>query len=444
MTAVIDREQVTRAPGRHRPPFSRRHGIGPALRGLIGVREDVLDWVPEEGPRLTRTGAIVVCTAVLAAVSLWIALSQFVQAGLVASIAGAALWGVVICVIDSWLIASSHGVIGPGRVYRLLPRLLIALVLGFLISEPLTLKVFESAVTTQIAAGKLADERALRDAYRNCHPEPTPGVDCRSYQLNLVHPDRRPLDRAIADLDAFTKQVNPLLEKEMRGHEEWSKECRGDTGKGMSGIPGEGKRCGVRDKHLRSFRAEFGLDAKKRELATLRTTVRKLTKKFNADTAAYHRDVQQQIDLRLAAERAKHAAIPGVLERFEALKALAALSWTVWWAHLLLAGMLILIDCLPVLSKLLSKPGAYDRRLAAQLAGRERSHENDLRLNERLRTGEQEARLHREETRIKLLVAQEEHTARLAGAAQEAERRQRMDELIAQVKAARTGSPGRA
>ncbi|MGV9302124.1 DUF4407 domain-containing protein [Nonomuraea sp. NPDC003727] len=127
----------------------------------------------------------------------------------------------------------------------------------------------------------------------------------------------------------------------------------------------------------------------------------------------------------------------GLLEQFRALSSLTAANWAVFWAHLVLAGLLIVIDCFPVLTKLISKPSAYDRRLAAQRESKERLHDNDLRLDERLRTGDGEIRLHKEELRVRHAIEDSDHEVRLSAARREAELRARMDQFAKQAKQAR-------
>ncbi|MEZ0073575.1 DUF4407 domain-containing protein [Planotetraspora sp. GP83] len=73
---------------------------------------------------------------------------------------------------------------------------------------------------------------------------------------------------------------------------------------------------------------------------------------------------------------------------------------TVFFAHFMLAGLLIVIDCFPVLTKLISGPSVYDRRHAAQVRSKKQLHEHDLRLTERLKKGEADMRIHQEDLRV--------------------------------------------
>lgn len=60
-------------------PARPEHGVPRLLRRLAGIREDVLDWVPEERPRYTRLGLIVANTGIMAAAAMLIALTSVIS-----------------------------------------------------------------------------------------------------------------------------------------------------------------------------------------------------------------------------------------------------------------------------------------------------------------------------------------------------------------------------
>ncbi|WP_214108554.1 DUF4407 domain-containing protein [Acrocarpospora catenulata] len=419
-------------------PLRRRSGPSRLLRALIGVQENVLDWVPEDRPKFTRTGAIVLCTALIAGLSMWIVLHEFLRASLPMSIAGAAFWAIVIGVFDSWLISSSHGVIGRGRFWVLVPRLLISLLIGILISEPVTLKIFESAVVEQIKADNQAAVENVGKGYGNCYPKPTAGADCAAYKLSISAPDSTELDRYKGQRTQLQDVLKPLNKKLDKLNAAVAEECGGFKTAHTSGLAGPGWRCAMRKEQVKTFRSDHGVAEKEGQLNDLNRKITTLTTSLGVSTVNYEREVTRQIEAKMAEERDKHAATPGILERFEALSSLASRSWAVWWAHLLLAGLLIVIDCYPVLTKLMSAPSAYDRRIAAQLESKERLHDNDLRLNERLRTGDGDVRLHQEEARIRHAMEESDFDTRLRTARREADLRERIDALIEQAKRARS------
>ncbi|MET9338440.1 DUF4407 domain-containing protein [Nonomuraea sp. NPDC003804] len=402
------------------------------------MNESILDWVPEDRPTLTRTGAIILSTALMAAASLWIVVHEVFGASMPASVAAAAIWGTVICVFDSWLVTSTHGVTGRDRVARLLPRLAISVLIGVVISEPLTLKAFESAVIEQVAEDRRLADQELRAGFKRCYPgwDQQPPTGCDDFKLDVPRADTRTLEATIAQRDQRQKEVARLKKLETSQAALEGKECLGTgAGQGFTGRPGNGYWCGRRRAATDTTRQ--ALQTKEQELQKLEQTVTQLTNDRATAAATYEQAVSTGIAAEISRRSAARSRQPGLLEQFRALSSLTAANWAVFWAHLVLAGLLIVIDCFPVLTKLISKPSAYDRRLAAQRESKERLHDNDLRLNERLRTGDGEIRLHKEELRVRHAIEDSDHEVRLSAARREAELRARMDQLAKQAKQAR-------
>src|SRR5262245_41106021 len=86
------------------------------IRRLAGVDEELLAWVPEERPRSTRLGAIIANTGLLAALSMFFALSTIVAMPWPYLVPTALLWGFIIINLDGWLVASTHGILGSARL----------------------------------------------------------------------------------------------------------------------------------------------------------------------------------------------------------------------------------------------------------------------------------------------------------------------------------------
>jgi hypothetical protein len=137
---------LTGAPPYRPAPASR----GPArwLRALAGIREDVLDWVPEDRPRYTRLGAIILNTGLLAGLSLFTGLDKVVQVFWLFLVPIALIWAFVVVSFDGWLIASTHGAVKSARWRVFIPRLVISVLMGAVIAEPLLLWVFQPARTS--------------------------------------------------------------------------------------------------------------------------------------------------------------------------------------------------------------------------------------------------------------------------------------------------------
>jgi hypothetical protein len=117
---------------------------------LSGVHLQTLELVPSERPRFESLGWSILTTSCLAAISMWFALASAVGINGLLAIPVALFWGIVIMGIDRWLVTSMP--IDENRKWLIaLPRVLLAILLGTLISTPLVLRVFQSEINAQIA-----------------------------------------------------------------------------------------------------------------------------------------------------------------------------------------------------------------------------------------------------------------------------------------------------
>src|SRR5437899_10840193 len=96
-TGATSPAEPTEGPDRPAPPD---WGLRRWLRVLVGIREDVLDWVPANRPHYTAFGVLVLNTGLLAAAAMFSALTKIVSVPLAALIPAALLWGWIILRID--------------------------------------------------------------------------------------------------------------------------------------------------------------------------------------------------------------------------------------------------------------------------------------------------------------------------------------------------------
>ena len=115
-TELLTPPQPVAEPGRDPlRPATPDGSIARLPRRLIGVQESILDTVPEERPRYTRLGVILINTALMAALSLFVAMQRVIDVHWLAAVPIALFWGMLVLVIDSWMVASTHGnIVIPG------------------------------------------------------------------------------------------------------------------------------------------------------------------------------------------------------------------------------------------------------------------------------------------------------------------------------------------
>src|SRR5262245_2080840 len=116
---------------------------------LSGARPDVLEKFKIDYGTFEGIGGAVLTTAVLATVSMAFALDTALGLHIVVAVPGGLVWGLAILSLDRWLVVSIRND-GPGRWRMALPRIVMAVLLGFVISTPLVLQIFQSEIDAQI------------------------------------------------------------------------------------------------------------------------------------------------------------------------------------------------------------------------------------------------------------------------------------------------------
>ena len=424
--------------GTYRPVDPHR-GLARWLRAIAGVREEILDWVPEERPRYTRLGAIILNTGLLAGLSLLVALVNLVSVSWILLVPAAAMWAYVIVSFDGWLISSTHGVLNAGKAKLFLPRLLISLLMGAVIAEPLLLWVFQPAINKEVLDERQNQLAAYESKYRACNPPsgiPLATPDCADYQLNIKDsPMAKQVELAkeTENRDKAKGQYDELyghwdtLEKLARG------ECSGAKGDGLTGVRGDGPECARNRAVADQYRTDNRLEQRQADLTAANARIDQLT----ADLGRAQGTAGQQVSAAIAAKVTSmrdHQGTIGILEEDDALGRLSDRSGFVFAAQWLVRLLLIAIDCLPVLTKLMSSATAYDVLVSRQVEIARRLHDKHVTLRERQDTADADVWLQRTEYNMRTRMDSIEDDDRTARARRETDLDARIDELGIQLR----------
>lgn len=348
-----------------------RWPIGSHLRAVVGVQEAVLDKVPNERPRYTALGGLVLGASLLAVVSMFAAMRWVTDSWIVALVV-ALIWGAMILTLDRWLVTSVSGVTsGVGRLASYLPRILIAALMGVVIAEPLVLAIFQREIDQQISLDRMRSLQEYESRLRRCNPVPGTAeaakqldtTACQGYILIVPDPgaDLVALTGYQAQADELQKSVNAGAKELDQLEAQARAECNGDAGRGLSGVVGAGPNC-------RALRAEADhfRDEQTRERARL-SDLRRLITQTQTQLSAVQRSAAEErnaaIERRADSEKAVQGPV-GLTERLSALQRLGANSGNVAVATWLLRLLIMLIDVLPALARLVMGTTAYDRIVA--------------------------------------------------------------------------------
>jgi hypothetical protein len=114
---------------------------------LSGAQPEILAEFKHDQPKYLGIGSAVLITATMAAVSMTFALHIALDASVLVAIPFALAWGLAIMSLDRWLVVSMT----RKQLLLAIPRALLGLLFGVIISTPLTLQIFHVEIANQIS-----------------------------------------------------------------------------------------------------------------------------------------------------------------------------------------------------------------------------------------------------------------------------------------------------
>lgn len=433
--------------GLYRPVMPHR-GFGRWLRSIAGVKEDILDWVPEERPRYARLGAIVLNTGLLAGLSLIAALTGIVNDAWWTLVPIGLLWAYVIVTFDGWLIASTHGQqAAKWRVFA--PRLVISVLLGAAIAEPLVLWVFQPAIHNEIDEHRKTEIERYEGQLKTCNP-PTGELvgrpDCAGLHVN-IESSPQALATELADTIKLRDQTQTrlaTLDEHLAQLEQIARdECAGRGGRGLTGIPGEGGECLRNRETADRYREDNQIDQQHTDLVTLNAKIVALNSQLatarDRSAAQISQEIADKVD-----EKRENLTDVGLLDEFDALHRLADESTVIFIAGWVLRLLLIAVDCLPVLSKLMGGTTTYDVLVSRQLESTKRLHQKHVLLYERQDSVDLEIMAQRVEQKLRNKTGDMNNEEQLARARRKTNLTDQIDQLAAELESREEIVDGRA
>lgn len=360
-------------------PERPRRGFGAFLIWLSGANKEVLDLTPSDRPKFQGMGGAVLTTALLAGLSMFFAVRMTVTESTAGALVVSLVWFGAILNLDRWLVSSLQRSAGRWGFLRIaVPRLLLAVLFGVVISTPLVLQVFDSEVRTEIAKIRQSESEKFQAALENGPTsERIKALEKEEKDLLAVVQSGGTVVNVEADpeIAALRDRLKPLEKQRDDFADKATCELTGDRCKGTSGNSGSGPRYDnyvkKRDRAEREIRdinrqiaakakdlRDSSADSKEQVLGEAR---QKLTG-VQADLEALR---GTQADER-ATFQETNAENTGLLIRLDALGKASSGNSTLFWARFLLFLLITTLECLPIIVKmmaLLGRPGPYDRML---------------------------------------------------------------------------------
>jgi hypothetical protein len=425
-------------------PASEQRGVSRVLRRFAGIREDILDWVPEERPRYTRLGIIIANTGVLAAASMIVALNNVTGVMWAWLVVPALVWGYIIISIDSSIVSSTHGVYsGKWRVY--IPRLVISILIGAFIAEPLVLWFFKPAISTEVGKMRAQAVSAYQAKWVKCNPpDGTHPAGCTNYLLNLPGSPTTialEIDHEKQLMTSVGKQISAIDNEVAKLQYTARAECSGASlpGGQTTGIVGQGQNCD-QDRHdYLQYGSHHGLPTLLAQQAQYQGKVARLTQQLEKSQGSYGAQIQKGVAQQVALWQ-QGMGQPGLLDQDRALQVLSSQSGFVWLQEWLLRLLLIALDALPVLTKWFSRPTKYDKLYTRQLEAGDRLHEKKLDLVEREYTTTIDLKAKETEYSYHDGLADMAQRDRVSHGQRDLDQQSAIENLAEQLKAARRGN----
>lgn len=134
---------------------------------LGGADLKVLNHARSEKNGLVSLGLVVLATAAVAAISMTFAVANALGQPWPIAILVGLVWGAIIVALDRLLIKSMQGIYGIQALWFGLPRLLMALVIGVVVSIPITLQIFDREIENQVFVNNVAAAASASDEVEN-------------------------------------------------------------------------------------------------------------------------------------------------------------------------------------------------------------------------------------------------------------------------------------
>src|SRR3954451_19187945 len=408
--------------------MARRRGrIGDGLAVLAGARPDILEVAPGARARFVALGGVLLSTGGLAVLSAAFAVHMALGVWWPLAMVIGLFWGVVIVNLDRMLLVGmAHDASLRRNLLMAVPRVGLALVLGIVISTPLTLQIFHKEIDTQVVA--LQAEAA--DAYKKSLDSDArfaglPELRDRVAAEQAIVASGGQSDPDVAPVQAQVTAAQAAYDQALATQQDLSAkaqcELNGTCGTGDAGT-GEAyvqARAAADAQAAVVASAKTDLDAVMAAMSSAEgRSLEQARTNLATDQAELERLTEDKTRLQEAFD-ATNSDNGGILIRLQALSRLSDTNATLGAAHFMLSLLFISIELLPVLMKMLlnfSPATTYDK--LAELRD-----DADLSLEEM----QQDARRRVEEMQQELLVLAEKERVDVEKEAVLARRRARLE-----------------
>src|SRR5688572_3178897 len=314
-----------------------------------GAHQELLKQFPSEHSKYWGLGGVILATFVLAALSSGYAIYS-VFGNWAWTLCFAVVWGLIIFNFDRFLVSTmrKYGVSRRKQLSMALPRMALAVLIGFTIARPLELKIFEKEINTKVIENTHAKIQ-LNDSLLQA--ENTALMQTTEAERNRLYERKKTIEDDLSRLQqAYVQEADGTGGSQVRGVQKIAKlKMDAFSSSSQQAIPelqSLFNSIHVQDSILANAKSNMEAKRAKYELSALENV--------------------------------------GFLERNKALTDLASEENSVFWTSFLLSLLIILIEVGPIISKLIMPMGPYDIALAKEELTAMAAAEDEMRKNKEM------------------------------------------------------------
>ncbi|MCM4171849.1 DUF4407 domain-containing protein [Arenibacter sp. TNZ] len=357
-----------------------------------GANIEILQKCPTDHAKYFGVGGTIVFTALMASFAGGYAFFTAFKS-VIPSLFFGAFWGLLIFNLDRYIVATIKDD-GTSKITRdewkvATPRLLMAILLGFVISTPLELKIFETEIQTIVERLKIEEGEILKNGDKSANDELTEKKTAKSKleneEIQLTNSKKQLTENAGAyyedrrnelkidskqkesELNSIQSKVNTLHSNYIRAINDSLPLANINNLKSARNV-----QIGVRN-NLRDEKSK--IDDQIIELTENRGEAIKNEREKIDDLLTAKRSEIDALTIQIkeleVAKKIKDINIDNKTENYdgfaahlEAMNRLTSEKPTIFWAKWLITLLFIFIEIAPVLFKLMTESGPYDEMIA--------------------------------------------------------------------------------
>lgn len=340
-----------------------------------GVNRNILRQCPTDYAKYAGMGGTILFTALMAMLSGGYAMFYVFNSTKVA-IAFGIFWGLLIFNLDRFIVNTMYSdgkvTISWQELYSGLPRIIMAIFLGIVISTPLELKIYEKSINTEIKTMKqdklkdllAADEARLEELYvRKDQALSRDIVDAAVGSAGAAYTDA---NNELGTLQAQYNQLQSSISNLVTRRRHLSQVRDSIQYRKLSG---EINKLTIQRNRLKPRITELQT-IKATEDQTYRQAIEQNKEQMNKDLAAIDKDIEYLKQKITDAEKEyapqltdEFDGFQGRMMAFDSLKQNEA----TWWAALFISLLFIIIETAPTFFKMMIASGPYDDMLRAEM-----------------------------------------------------------------------------